>query len=221
MNSDLIDLRNAYITRLEAFDKDGAVQYALSLLESGEISVPTLYEQILAPALNQIVIPRCNEDSMIWKEHIMSNIVRTTIEAAYPFVHREREKAGNKNRDTLVVLACPQEEYHEIGVRMGADYFTMRGYKVVYIGCNTPRDTLLDAVKTLKPAIVTLGVTCCLNLVQLPVLVAAIKTTGSKPAVYLSGSALDQTGNRASDFGADGFLSSFASVQALPEGEKP
>ena len=220
MNHNPETMRDAYVAKLEQFDKDGAVQYALSLLKSGEASIPVLYEQVLAPALNRIEIPRCDEDCMIWREHMMSHIVRTTIEAAYPYVQKEREKAGDPNKGSLVMLVCPQEEYHEIGMRMGSDFFTMEGYQVAYIGCNTPRDTLLDAVKTLKPQIVSIGVTNYLNLAQLPFLVSALKGLSPAAMVYLSGSALEHTGKQAEDFGADGILTSYASIKALSGGQK-
>ena len=207
-----------FISYLDKFDREGTVAYALSLLKDGDINIPILYEQVLAPALNRIVIPRCDETCMIWKEHMMSHIVRTTMEAVYPYILQEREKAGNKNRNKLVVLASPQEEYHEIGIRMGSDFFTMLGYDVAYIGCNTPKDTLLDAVKTMKPEIVCISVTNYLNLAQLPTLVGELKKMSPTPAVYLSGSALKHTGKQAEDFGADGILTSYASVKALSEG---
>lgn len=209
-------LHERFIGYLENFDRENAIAFALSLLESGELSVSELYESVLAPALNRINVPRNQEQSLIWREHMMSSIVRTAMEAAYPYVLRER---GNAKRGILALLACPEEEYHEIGIRMGADFFTILGYEVAYIGCNTPRDTLLDAVRALKPGLVSLGVTNYLNLAQLPALVAALKSQDPVPRVYLSGSAMRHAGKAAADFGADGVLDSFASIRALGEGK--
>lgn len=62
------------------------------------------------------------------------------------------------------MLVTPEEEYHEIGIRMGMDFYTLLGYEVVYIGCSTPRDTLLNAAKTLRPDLVSISVTNYLNL---------------------------------------------------------
>ncbi|MBE0600626.1 MAG: cobalamin B12-binding domain-containing protein, partial [Firmicutes bacterium] len=182
MSITIHDAREAFNAHLDKLDKGGAVQYALALLKRDEITIPDLYEQVLAPALNRIQIPRCDETCMIWREHMMSNIVRAAIEAAHPFVLGEREKAGNEHNNTVVMLVCPQEEYHEIGMRMGSDFFTMLGYEVKYIGCNTPRDTLLDAARTLQPDIVGIGITNYLNLAQLPQLVSALKVLEPAPA---------------------------------------
>ncbi len=219
MSDKMKPFTDAYCEFLDAFNRDGATRYALSLLENGEITIAQLYEQVLTPALDRIVIPRCDETCMIWKEHMMSSIVRATVEATYPYVLKEREKAPAANKGTLVALVCPQEEYHEIGLRMGSDFFTMQGYDVAYIGVNTPKATLLDAVKTLKPAIVDLGVTNYLNLAQLPMLVKELKALSPAPKVYISGSALMHTGKRASEFGADGLLKDYESVKALSEGD--
>ncbi|HSK68941.1 MAG TPA: cobalamin-dependent protein [Candidatus Limnocylindria bacterium] len=208
----------AFIRFLENHDRFGAAAYALSLLESGEATVAGLYEQVLAPSLNRIEVPREKEDGLIWREHMMSSIVRTVVEAALPFVRRERETSGGAQGGARVLLACPEEEYHELGIRMGADFFAILGYDVAYVGCNTPRDTLLDAAMALQPALVALGVTNYLNLAQLPPLAAALKALPFAPRVYISGSALKHTGRSAADFGADGALDSFASIRALGEG---
>ncbi len=210
---------DAFIGHLERFDRDGAARYALSLLEGG-MSVAELYETVLAPSLNRIEVPRAEEDGRIWREHMMSYIVRGVMEAAYPHVLKERDRSGMPGKGRKVLLACPEEEYHEIGVRMGADFFTILGWDVAYVGANTPRDTLLDAVKALKPGTVALSVTNYLNLAQLPALVRALKAEAPGLQVLLSGSALKHTGKSAADFGADGAVNSFASIQALGEAER-
>ena len=209
-----------FIQYLEKNNKEGAINFALSLLENETLTVPVLYEDVLAPSLNRIEVPREKEDSLIWREHLMSYIVRTVMEAAYPYVLKERDKAGKAMKGKLVVLACPEEEYHEIGIRMGADFFTILGYQVAFIGSNTPRDTLLNAVQELKPAIVSISITNFLNLAQLPAIVLALKALKPDLQVYLSGSALKHTGKDAADFNADGVLNTFASIQALGEGKK-
>ncbi len=206
-----------FIAHLERYDREGAVACALALLESGELTVPALYEQVLAPSLNRILVPRDREDSLIWREHMMSYIVRTAMEAAFPFVLRERSRVCPAGNGKLALLACPEEEYHEIGIRMGADFFTILGYEVAYVGCNTPRDTLLDAARVLKPDIMALSVTNYLNLAQLPAVIGALKAQRPGMKVLLSGSALAHTGKDAGDFGADGAVNSFASIKALEE----
>jgi len=66
--------------QLERYDREGSVQYCLALLEQGKVSVPELYEQILAPALNSLLVGRDSEHDAVWREHVMTNIIRHVIE---------------------------------------------------------------------------------------------------------------------------------------------
>ena len=100
------------------------------------------------------------------------------------------------------------------------DFYALLGYEVVYIGCNTPRDTLLNAVKTLRPDLVSISVTNYLNLAQLPAIIAALKALKPAPRVYIAGSALARTGKSAHDFGADGALTSFAAIREITEAKQ-
>ena len=208
---------DTFVSILENLDRDGAVSYALSLLDGGRLTLPELYEQVLAPALNRIQVPREREDALIWREHLQSAIVQKVMGACYPHVQKAREASGAPGKGKRVMLACPQEEYHEIGVSMGADFFVILGYEVAYVGCNTPRDTLLSAAADLKPDLVVLSVTNYLNLAQLPVLITALKERRPEAKVMLSGSALRHTGRSAADFHADGAVQSFEDVRMLAE----
>lgn len=208
---------DAFIALLEENDREGAVAFALGLLERGDVTIPELYEEILAPSLNRIKVPRETEDELIWREHLQSAIVQAVMGACWPFLLLQRQKYGMPGRNTRVLLVAPEEEYHEIGIRMGMDFFVLLGYQVDYIGCNTPRDTMLNAVKTLKPDLVCISVTNYLNLAQLPAIIAAVKANKPAPRVFIAGSALARTGKNALDFGADGALTSFESIREIRE----
>ncbi len=211
---------DAFITLLEKNDREGAVAFALGLLERGDATVPELYEEILAPSLNRIEVPRSTEDELIWREHMQSAIVQAVIGACWPFVLSQRQTYGLPGKNTRVMLVAPEEEYHEIGIRMGMDFYALLGYQVDYIGCNTPRDTMLNAVDTLKPDLVSISVTNYLNLAQLPAIISALKALKPAPRVYIAGSALARTGKSALDFGADGALTSFAAIREITEAKQ-
>lgn len=211
---------DAFIALLEGNDREGAVAFALGLLERGDLTLPELYEDILTPSLNRIEVPRKTEDELIWREHLQTAIVNAVMGACWPFVLSQRQAYGLPGKDTRVLLVAPEEEYHEIGIRMGMDFYTLLGYQVDYIGCNTPRDTMLNAVKTLKPDMVSISVTNYLNLAQLPAIISALKALKPAPRVYIAGSALARTGKSALDFGADGALTSFASIREITEAKQ-
>ncbi|MDD2561968.1 MAG: cobalamin-dependent protein [Eubacteriales bacterium] len=211
------DSLNRFIAYLQAREMEEAVAFALSLLSEGLVTVPQLYEGILAPALNRIQVPRDQEDALIWQEHVQSAIVQAVMGACQPFILSERDRYGRPGKGQRVMLACPEEEYHEIGIRMGADFFRILGFDAVFIGANTPRNTLLHAAGALQPDIVVLSVTNYLNLAQLPGIIQALREAFPGLRVYLAGSALIHTGKGAADFQADGVINRFEDVKKVSE----
>lgn len=216
MAEDINGYFEAVSQRLARFDRDATVGFCLGLLEDGKVTVAVLYEQILAPALNAVTIARADEDRLIWQEHAMTSIVRSVIECARPYVLKERDARGATGKAGRVILVCPEDEYHELGIRIGADFYTIAGFEALFIGANTPRENILSAVEQLKPDVVNIGVSNFLHLVALKRIIAALReelAPGIRIAV--SGSAFSRTGMNAADFGADGIVNTFEDIAAF------
>lgn len=214
MNENIQHYLNQFSNYLNQYDKTTLLEYSNMLLSEGKVSIEELYEEIITPSLNQIHIERKEEDRDIWKEHIQTNIVRTIIECAYPYVLKERKM--RKTTTQRVMVLCPEEEYHEIGARMGADFFTINGYDVFFIGSNTPKENFISAYNGLNPDIIAISVTNYLNLVSLKKVVAEMKEKiNDETMIFISGSALCHTKMTAKDIGADGFVNTFKEIEAL------
>ena len=72
-------------------DRRNAVTLALELLDSKEISIVELYEDVLTMALYDIDCQEGDKEC-IWKEHVQTSIVRTIVELVYPYVLKEKEE---------------------------------------------------------------------------------------------------------------------------------
>ena len=201
---------------LRKFEKEKAIGYCMSLLEDGTVSVAELYEEILAPALNRITILRAQEDSLIWQEHVMTAIVRSIVECTRPYVIKEKAANAGGGSNGKVMLVCPEDEYHELGIRMGTDFFTIANYEAVFIGGNTPQENILSAVEQLQPDIVNIGISNFINLVSLKKIILELRAKISPNIkITVSGSAFKRTGTDAADFGADFIVNSFSDILAL------
>jgi methanogenic corrinoid protein MtbC1 len=191
--------------------RNEAIKLAIKILEDKEITLVELYENILAKTLQSI---DCDpfDRACIWKEHIQTSIVRGIIEIAYPYVLREFESVEHKNKSVLIV--CPQEEYHEIGAKMAHDLFMLAGYDTTFIGANTPKDVIMDAVNFVKPDYVAISATNFYNLVNVKQVISQIKELHNDIKIIAGGQAFNTEG--AHDIiKADYYLSSFASIKEL------
>jgi len=201
---------------LNDFNKDKTLEYSMMLLSEGKVTIQELYEEIITPSLNSIVINRVEKDTSIWKEHLMSNIVRTVIECAYPFVLEEKKKFKYLDSSNKVIVLCPEAEYHDIGARMGADFYNILNYEVFFIGCNTPKENFISAITTLKPDIISISISNYLNLVELKDIIEEIKRKfNDKVMIVISGSAIKHTHKNAEYFGANAQVSTFADIKKL------
>ena len=161
-----MEFSNILMAYIEKEDKESAVEYAINLLNEGKIDILTLYRDILSPSLNNMFCNVDEKEICVWREHVRSSIVRTIIECAYPYVIKEREKRGIKRKNQSAIVVCPQEEYHEIGARMAADFYTLLGFDTVFVGANTPKEDFVSAINVLKPKYVVISVTNYYNIVN-------------------------------------------------------
>jgi len=208
-------LYTSFLKALEQEDKPQCVHLAMEALEHGSIDLVGLYTGILAPALNEMAIPQEERHLAIWKEHIRSAIVRTILECSYPYLLKELARKGTRLDRGTVVIVSPTDEYHEIGARMGSDFFNLCGYETVFVGSNTPKEDLIEGVKAFHPAYVVISATNTYSLVNVKKVVQLLKQAVPDVRILASGHAFFADPSRVGDVGAIGLLRSIEDIQAL------
>lgn len=203
---------------LKAFDednKDRCVEIALQSIESGSYSIPFLYEEVLKNALYSI--DECKDEDCIWKEHVKTAIVKTVIDSLYPQIIKLKKQATPTNQ--RVVLACPEKEYHEVGLRMIDDFFSILGYDTIFIGTNTPKNQVLNAVKKTKPDYLAISVTDYYLLFEAQKLIQKVKKFDAGIKIIVGGRAFKQNYSLIKEIGGDYYLEFFQDFLRLREGE--
>lgn len=195
-------------------DKNGCVLYALEGIRSGKFSIPFLYEGILKPALYSIDKCAKNDNDCIWDEHVKSSIARTVVESLYPEIVKKSEKV--KKLGITVLLTCPENEHHDMGLRMLSDFFTLEGYTTVYLGSHTPRDQVCRAIFKTSPKYVAISVTDYYLLYEAKKLVDKIrKSYGKNIRILAGGNAFKNNIDAISQIGADLYLESNDDILSL------
>lgn len=176
-------------TFYEAFDKldkERSVQLAFDALNNQKITIVELYEGILRRSLAHLSDKESDPTHKIWKEHIQSSIVRTILEMAYPFVLKER---SSKVLGSAAVV-CPDQEQHELGARMVADYLTLLGYRTYFVGRNTPRNEFIDLISEMNMDIIAMSVTNYYNISAAIKTIQLIRQSGNFPKILVGGIAV-------------------------------
>ena len=208
-----------FLEALDREDKERCVQLVVQLLEAGEVGIVQLYTDVLGPALNDWECQEGEDTTCVWREHVRSSIVRTILEVTYPYMLRERDAKGVPKKGLTVAVLCPPEELHEIGPRMVADFFSLSGYDVTFVGANTPIDTFIAAVREIKPRYVAISVTNYYNLIALRRAIARIREVAPEGTeLIVGGRAFETDPDLAREIGADLMLRTFEDIRDLPGG---
>lgn len=212
-----------YLDKIKALlaedNREGVYNYIFPLLQTGKLDVIDLYEKILTPSLDSITCETKDKRICIWQEHVRTAIVRSIIECCFPYVMEKKRQFGYPCKGSAVIL-CPQEEYHEIGARMTADFFTICGYDTIFVGSNTPYEDFYNGIEIIKPTVIGISVSNFYNLIAAKRIIRGIrKRSDNSVRIFAGGYAIDQNIENAEIIGADGYIKSFKDVLNISETE--
>lgn len=216
MENEYKELNSAFCKALMKMDKPGAIGVIQRSLDEENIKVKDLYVNVLAPALGSIASNESKQTIPIWQEHVHSGIVRTALEIAYPHVIRQIKPSPQKLK---AIVLCLEEEYHELGARMITDFLTIIGFESIFIGANTPKNEILDAIRTLSPNLVCISVTNYYHLTRLKDLIILMNHEYQEKTfkTLVGGYAVDHTPHAKEIIGADFYASSFEDLEKIKE----
>jgi MerR family transcriptional regulator, light-induced transcriptional regulator len=138
------ELRDA----LDRFDEDGANRAFDRLLAA--FSVETVLQRILLPYLHVLGDRWSSGEASVAQEHFASALIRGRLLGL--------ARGWGNGSGPSVVLACPPDEEHDLGLIMFGIALARRGWRVTYLGQDTPFDTIRRAAAAVEAALVVLAV---------------------------------------------------------------
>jgi MerR family transcriptional regulator, light-induced transcriptional regulator len=135
--------------RLESFD-DGAAQALLDDLLA-RYSVEAVLSAVVLPYLADLGRRWETGDLSVAQEHFASNLIRGRLLAL--------ARGWDRGRGRRVVLAAPPGELHDLGLIAFGLAARPLGWRVTFLGADTPMDALDWAVRRLHPDLVVVAAT--------------------------------------------------------------
>lgn len=111
-------------------------------------SLETVLREALIPLLHEIGVRFERGELSIAQEHFASNLLRGRLMGL--------ARGWGQGSGPSAVLACPPGEFHEFGLIAFGLALRARGWRITYLGADTPIATVLQAVKDMGPRIVAL-----------------------------------------------------------------
>lgn len=141
------EIRTALSDGLEALDEPMA-QSALDQLFSA-FALPFALSEVILPYLHQLGERWAAAEASIAHEHFASNLLGGRLRAL--------SRGWGTGVGPRAVLACPPGERHELGLLCFGLALREHGWRITYLGAETPLRELTDALGELAPSIVVLS----------------------------------------------------------------
>lgn len=145
-----------FVQNLLEGDRQKCSAFAHKFLASGH-SVMDLYENVFKPALYEIGrLWEINQISVA-TEHLATAITEGILNELFEQIISEQK---NSQR---VVVAGVENEHHQVGMKMVADVFEMKGWESFFLGTGIPVAELIRFIRQVKPDLVAISLSVYFN----------------------------------------------------------
>ena len=190
--------KNAFLSALLSGEHRRCVRLAESLVKTSA-DLEGFYLNIVQPCMYEVGILWERGFISVAQEHLASSIVGRVL-AQVSMV----DISASPLEARAIVTAAP-DEFHEIGAWMVSDILEHDGWKVRYLGANTPVEDLIQMLKSFRPHILAMSVTMPFNLHKARQTIEQIRTQADIKDVYIivGGSAFNYSSELWRSSGAD------------------
>jgi DNA-binding transcriptional MerR regulator len=145
----LEDTRLRLAQTLGRFDDVGANAVLDRLL--ADLGVSTVISEVLVPYLVDLGERWADGSATVAEEHFATGVIRGRL------LGLARGWDGGSGPRAL--LACPSGELHDLGLICFGIALRGHGWRITYLGADTPQSTLIEAAAQLAPNIIVLAAT--------------------------------------------------------------
>jgi methanogenic corrinoid protein MtbC1 len=194
-------------------EKQSAIDIIMQAVKD-QMRIQDIYLEILAPVQEEI--------GNLWLEGeisvAMEHFATATTEGIMARL-RSLAKTPKEERKTILIAGI-EGELHQIGSKMIRDFFELEGWKVLYLGCNTPADSILRTIRTKKPDVVALSSTMTFHLKGISKLIDSIHAENKDGTlkIIVGGYPFKIDEDLWKKIGADGYAPDAASAIELANG---
>jgi DNA-binding transcriptional MerR regulator len=147
--ADLADSAGALRQALDALDEPAAQAVLDRLLT--DFTVETVLRDAVLPYLHELGERWEHGEVSIAQEHFASHVVRGRLASL--------ARGWGNGRGPQALLACPPDEQHDLALLVFGIVLNRSGWRVGYLGVNTPMQDMTQVAAQTRPALVVLAAT--------------------------------------------------------------
>jgi MerR family transcriptional regulator, light-induced transcriptional regulator len=134
---------------LDAFDEPAA-QAVFDRMMS-DLSLTAMLREVVLPYLAELGERWARGTASIAQEHFASNVIQGRLAGL--------ARGWGDGHGPRAILACPSAELHDLALMIFGIVLNRRGWRIDYLGANTPVDELTRAAQARQPDLVVLAAT--------------------------------------------------------------
>ena len=128
---------------------DDAAGHAVVDQALSELTLDSLLGEIVLPYLNELGARWERGEASIAQEHFASSLLRGRLLG----LARGWDRGGGPR----AILACAPNELHDLPLIVFGLALRDRGWRITYLGADTPVETVADAARALEPELVVIS----------------------------------------------------------------
>jgi methanogenic corrinoid protein MtbC1 len=113
------------------------------------LSLDALLREVVIPYLHELGEQWRRGEASVAQEHFASSLLRGRLLGL--------ARGWGRGLGPVAVLACAPGEQHDLGLLAFGLALRARGWRIVYLGADTPIESLADAVRSFEPAFVVVS----------------------------------------------------------------
>lgn len=160
---------------------DDAAVHAVFDRLLADFSLDAVLEGVVLPFLRDLGEAWARGEVTVAQEHFGSNLVRGRLLGL--------ARGWDRGSGPRAVLACPAGERHDLGLLCFGLALREHGWRITFLGADTPADTLTETVAGLAPEAVVLGVA---DPALLEPVVEPIRALAGATVVWVGGAGADE-----------------------------
>ena len=175
-------LQQAYLSALLSGNRLLATQHVMDAFQNG-LTLGEVYVDVIQPVLYNIGYLWEKGKVSVTQENLATAITQTILSRIYSEVVLP-DPGGKK-----ALIACLENNYHQIGPRMMADIMQLKGIDTLFLGANTRIADFCQMIDTMKPDIVGLPATLLAHIQSVELTIERIHTDylSYRPTIMVGG----------------------------------
>lgn len=175
-----------FLNSLLEGDKEQATRIVMNLLNQ-KVEMKDIFINLFQRAMYRIGTMWETDKCTVADEHIATRITESLVELV---VHHNN---GKEKNGKTAVIACIDKEFHELGAHIVSGYLEASGWKVFFVGSNTPQNDLINLIEEKKPDLLGISNNFYINFIRLTKLIKQVNKVFPNLKIIVGGQALEET----------------------------